>query len=126
MKNERNFYKCSICGNVVGLIERGGGELVCCGKAMTELIPNTTDGAREKHVPVLAYADGKLKVTVGSVPHPMLPEHHISWILVAQGGMTQRRKLDLNGPAEAEFLVEDGSITVYEYCNIHGLWASEM
>ena len=31
------FLKCSICGNIVGLIHDGGGELVCCGKPMQEI-----------------------------------------------------------------------------------------
>jgi desulfoferrodoxin-like iron-binding protein len=29
------IYKCDICGNVVEVKEAGGGELVCCQKAMT-------------------------------------------------------------------------------------------
>ena len=42
------FLKCSICGNIVGLIHDGGGELVCCGKPMQELVANTEDAAQEK------------------------------------------------------------------------------
>jgi len=34
VKNTGEIYKCSICGNVVEVKEVGGGELVCCQKAM--------------------------------------------------------------------------------------------
>jgi desulfoferrodoxin-like iron-binding protein len=27
-------YRCEICGNVVEVLEEGGGQLVCCGEAM--------------------------------------------------------------------------------------------
>ncbi|HLB25381.1 MAG TPA: desulfoferrodoxin FeS4 iron-binding domain-containing protein [Nitrospirota bacterium] len=30
-------YKCSICGNVVKVLEAGDGELVCCGEPMKKL-----------------------------------------------------------------------------------------
>jgi len=126
MGNERSFYKCSICGNIVGLIERGGGELTCCGKAMTELIPNTQDAAQEKHVPVGVFEDGKLKVTVGSTLHPMMEKHHIAWILVAHGNQTKRVSLDPLGSPSAEFCVSEGPVTIYEYCNIHGLWKADV
>jgi len=126
MGNERNFFKCSICGNIVGLIENGGGQLVCCGKPMDALVPNTVDAALEKHVPVAVFEDGKLKVTVGSVPHPMTAEHHIAWILVAKGDLTERMTLDPTGSPTAEFCVGEGPVTVYEYCNIHGLWKADI
>ena len=124
-KNPRHFLKCEICGNIVGVIEASGPKLVCCGREMKELTANTVDAAKEKHVPVAEKEGNVLTVDVGSVPHPMLEEHHISWITVAQGKHTQRAVLDHTGDPKAVFLVEDGEITLYEYCNIHGLWASE-
>lgn len=126
MKNERTFYKCSICGNLVGVIEDGGGKMVCCNKDMEKLIANTTDGAKEKHVPVATFENGILKVDVGSVPHPMTEEHHISWIMVAQGKTTQRACLDITDKPSAEFCTKEGPVTVYEYCNLHGLWVNEI
>lgn len=125
MGNERSFYKCSTCGNIVGLIENGGGQLVCCGKPMDKLVPNTQDAALEKHVPVATFENGKLKVAVGSVLHPMTEEHHIAWIMVAKGDLTERVALDPLGSPTAEFCVGEGPITVYEYCNIHGLWKAD-
>lgn len=126
MKNERKFFICPACGNIVGLIEDGGGTLVCCGQEMEQLMPNTVDASQEKHVPVAKRQNGKLFVEVGSVPHPMIAEHHIAWIAVAQGGATQRVTLDKTGQPKAEFCVGDGALAVYAYCNIHGLWVAEL
>jgi superoxide reductase len=41
---------------------------------------NTTDGATEKHVPVIEKVAGGIKVAVGSVAHPMEEKHYIEWI----------------------------------------------
>ena len=127
MKNNRLFLKCAICGNLIGMIEDTNTPLHCCGKEMTQLIPNTTDGAREKHIPVAVRKDSGIEVRVGSVPHPMLKEHHISWIALAGEGWTQRVSLENADQAIAFFKTDDdGKISVYEYCNLHGLWASEL
>jgi len=122
MSVTRAFYRCNICGNLVELINDGGGELVCCGQPMVLLEPNTTDGATEKHVPVAVREGSKIHVTVGSVAHPMTDAHYIQWISVAQGSRTQRVALEPGQAPEADFTVEDGPLTIYEYCNLHGLW----
>ena len=119
------FYKCPVCGNLHVSVIDGGGVPVCCGKEMIELKANETDGAREKHVPVVTRAEegcGVL-VEVGSVPHPMLPEHHISFIYLETENGGQLRRLDPSKPAVAEFCdCKDRVVAVYEYCNLHGLW----
>lgn len=125
MENQRKFLKCDHCGNMVGVIEDSGVKIVCCGEPMTELAANTTDAAQEKHVPAATREDGRLKVTVGSTAHPMLEEHHITWIAIAQGENTQREILDKTGSPTAEFCVEEGPVRVYAYCNLHGLWTAE-
>jgi superoxide reductase len=118
------FYRCEVCGNIVALVTDGGGTLVCCGQDMTELIANTTDGAKEKHVPVVSVDDGKVKVQVGSTLHPMLPEHHIEWIALVTDNSIKLKYLSLDEEPKAEFCeVESG--TVYEYCNLHGLWKTD-
>ena len=71
------FYRCEVCGNMVALLKIGGGTLTCCGQAMTKLEPNTTDASKEKHVPVITRENGKIKVSIGSVLHPMTLEHYI-------------------------------------------------
>jgi superoxide reductase len=115
-------YKCSVCGNQVEVIGAGDGTLVCCNKPIELFVENTTDAAQEKHVPVVQPVDGGVKVTVGSVPHPMLKEHWIEWIEVIAGGTTYRQFLSPGDPPEAVFPVENGALVVRAFCNLHGLW----
>lgn len=118
------FYRCELCGNMVALIKEGGGTLTCCGQEMTKLEANTTDAAQEKHVPVVTREGGKIKVSVGSVLHPMLPEHHIEWIALVTDDKVEITYLKPGMEPKAEFS-EVASGTVYEYCNLHGLWKAE-
>ncbi|HPQ66609.1 MAG TPA: desulfoferrodoxin, partial [bacterium] len=83
MTARMQVYKCEICGNIVEVIHAGGGQLVCCGEPMSLQRENTTDGAREKHVPVIERTDDGVVVTVGSVPHPMEDKHYIEWIEIS-------------------------------------------
>lgn len=120
------FYRCRHCGNVIIKFVDSGVPVVCCGEQMEELIPNTVDASNEKHVPVVKMAEnGKIKVEVGSIPHPMTPEHHIVFIYVEMenGGI----RIDLKKEPEAEICACNGKVTaVYEYCNLHGLWKTEI
>ena len=127
MKNERMFLKCGICGNIVGMVHDAGVTPVCCGKPMTLLKPNTVDAAQEKHIPVGEIDGNKLTVTVGSLTHPMSEEHHIAWIAIAQDSHTQRIALDHTGEPKAIFLIDPAKpVTIFEYCNLHGLWATDL
>ena len=100
---------------------------MCCGQPMTELVPGTTYGAAEKHVPAVTVDGNKVSVAVGSVEHPMLEEHYIEWIAVETANGVQRKALKPGEKPAAEFVLADGeSVTaVYEYCNLHGLWKAE-
>ncbi len=118
-------YKCSVCGNIVEVIGAGAGRLVCCGKSMELLAENTTDAAREKHVPVVEKVDGGVKVAVGSVAHPMADDHYIEWIEVIAGGKSYRQFLKPGDAPEAEFPIEAEQITARALCNLHGLWKAE-
>jgi superoxide reductase len=91
MAKGRKVYKCSVCGNIVELLHDGGGELVCCGQPMEQLVENTVDAAKEKHVPVIEKADGGVKVKVGAVPHPMEEKHYIQWIEIIADGKSYRQ-----------------------------------
>ena len=120
------FYVCPHCGNVIQKLVDSKVPVVCCGVPMKELVPNTVDASNEKHVPVVTRIDdGHIKVEVGSVAHPMLPEHHISFIYVetAVGGI----RADLKDTPVAEFCCCNvAPVAVYEYCNLHGLWKKEL
>ncbi|MCE5284273.1 MAG: desulfoferrodoxin [Pelosinus sp.] len=121
MKEDIKFFRCSVCGNIVGQIKNGGGQLVCCGKSMEKLEANITDAAVEKHVPVAERKDGKLYVKVGSVEHPMTEAHYIEWIAVTDGTSTQRISLLPSDKPEAIFCDRE-NVEIYAYCNLHGLW----
>jgi superoxide reductase len=126
MKYERKFYRCAHCGNVISFVQDNGVSVICCGEKMQALEPNTTDGAQEKHVPAGVREGNQLRVTVGAVPHPMTAEHHIAWIAVIEKDRTTRVTLPPTGAPEAVFYVREEPVTVYEYCNLHGLWVTEL
>lgn len=118
------FYICKNCGNIVAMVKESGAPIMCCGQKMSEIVPGTTDAAVEKHVPVVEVKDGFVCVTVGSVAHPMLPEHYIEWIAVCTDNGNQRKKLNPGDEPKACFAIcEDEKVeAVYAYCNLHSLW----
>lgn len=120
------FYRCEICGKIVAIVKATGVETICCGQPMRELVPGTTDGALEKHVPVYTVADNMVTVKVGSVAHPMLEAHFIEWIALETENGNQRKVLKPGDRPEATFALVPGDKVknVYEYCNLHGLWKS--
>jgi superoxide reductase len=123
MTERLEVYKCDVCGNMVEVIHAGGGELVCCGQPMKIFKENTVDAAKEKHVPVIEKTADGVKVSVGSVAHPMEDKHYIEWIeLVDEKGKAYRQFLNPGETPEAVFCVEGESFTAREYCNLHGLW----
>lgn len=121
---EQKFYICKHCGNIVNLVKSAGVPVVCCGEPMHELIPGTVDAAVEKHVPEYEVKDNKVFVKIGSVEHPMLPEHYIQWIWLQTKMGNQLVHLSPEQKPEAVFALADGDEVeaVYEYCNLHGLW----
>ncbi|MGI6751181.1 MAG: desulfoferrodoxin family protein [Anaerovoracaceae bacterium] len=127
MKKDVKFFRCEHCGNIATLIEAAGPPLVCCGEEMKLLDANTSDGAGEKHVPVINVDGNKVKVVVSTVTHPMVEAHHIAWIYLLTEQGEQIKYLDHTGAPEAEFAILDGDkvIAAYEYCNLHSLWKAE-
>ena len=119
-------YKCPICGNIVEVLHVGGGKLVCCGKPMELMIEGTSDGALEKHVPVVEKQGNGYLVKVGAVPHPMTEEHYIEWIVVETKNQTYFQKLQSNQKPEATFMTQEPVVYAYAYCNLHSLWKKEM
>jgi superoxide reductase len=121
---EMKFYRCKHCGQIVAVVKATGVPLICCGEAMEEIVPGTTDAAVEKHVPVYSVDGTKVTVTVGSVEHPMQPEHYIEWIALKTASGNQRKALKPGDKPEAVFAIVDGDSVeaVYAYCNLHSLW----
>ena len=98
----------------------------CCGARMSELKPNTVDADTEKHLPVVtAVDDHNIEVKIGSVPHPMTTEHNIGFIyvLTTTGGLV----VPLDAEPRAVISVElQKVLEVYAYCNLHGLWMTQL
>lgn len=125
MTKQRQVYKCELCGNIIEVLHTGEGELVCCGQPMTHLVENSVDAAKEKHVPVIDVQGDTVRVSVGSVPHPMEDKHFIQWIELMTAVDTCRRYLNPGEKSEATFCHPgDGALTARAYCNLHGLWKS--
>ena len=118
------FFRCEHCGNIIDFVKASGVPVVCCGEKMKELVPNTSEGAHEKHVPVVTVEGNKVTVRVGSVDHPMLPEHFIEWIALETCCGFYRRSLKPGDAPVAEFYLKEGETVkeTYAYCNLHGLW----
>jgi superoxide reductase len=95
---------------------------VCCDEPMVLQTENTVDAAKEKHVPVIEKVEGGYKVKIGSVAHPMTPEHYIEWIELLADGQAYRQFLNPGGAPEATFRIAAKSVSAREYCNLHGLW----
>ena len=127
MSIEVKFYICKHCGNIVGLIHNAGVPLVCCGEKMSELVPNTTEAATEKHLPVVEMDGNIVKVSVGSVEHPSTEEHYIAWVYLETAHGGQRKAIKPGDKPEVSFALQDDElIAVYAYCNLHGLWKTEI
>jgi superoxide reductase len=124
MAEKYGIYKCGKCGNITQVLHAEKPPVMCCGDAMSRIVANTVDAAKEKHVPVVEKIEGGYLVKVGSVAHPMTEEHLIQWIeLVAEDGTSiQRKFLDVSSAPEATFYTNADKVTAREYCNLHGLW----
>ena len=121
---EMKFYRCSHCGQIIAIVKETGVPVICCGEPMTEVIPGTTDASLEKHVPVFTVEKNKVHVSVGSVEHPMVPEHYIEWVAIQTKLGNQRKQLSPGDEPKACFSICDGDEVeaAYAYCNLHSLW----
>ena len=125
--SDKKFYVCERCGNVIGKIHDSGVSVVCCGQKMTLLEAGVVEASREKHIPVVELSDNLVKVTVGSLEHPMLAEHSILWVYLETDKGGQRKALEVGAAPTVSFaLCDEKPIAVYAYCNLHGLWKAEI
>lgn len=124
---ELKFYRCKHCGKIIAIVNDTKVPTICCGEAMEELIPGTTDAAVEKHMPVITKNGNIIEVKVGSVEHPMAPEHYIEWIALRTKQGNQRKILKPGDAPVATFALVDGDevIEAFAYCNLHSLWVSK-
>jgi len=127
VRKENKFHICDKCGNIIRMVVDSGIPVVCCGKTMRELVPNTVEASHEKHIPEIDFARNILRVKVGNVSHPMESEHSIEWVYVVTSEGEQYKRLRLDKDPETEFALVNGDkpIKVFAYCNLHGLWGVE-
>ncbi|MDO4270653.1 MAG: desulfoferrodoxin family protein [Eubacteriales bacterium] len=125
---ELKVFKCMHCGNIIEMVEDHGVPVYCCGEPMKEFKAGETDGAQEKHVPVVEVDGDTVRANVGEVTHPMSEEHHISFIWLVTDKGIYRRALPHTGAPEASFRVaaDETPEAVYEFCNLHGLWRTKI
>ncbi len=121
------FYKCNGCGKIAVLFRESKCPTKCCGEPMEEIIPGTVDAAREKHIPVIEKDGACVKVSVGSVAHPMLDAHYIEWIILETSQGYQKKDLKPGDAPVACFALTEGEevVAAYESCNLHGIWKAE-
>ena len=121
------FYICNHCGNVVEKVSDRGVPVVCCGEKMEELVPNTVEASGEKHIPAVTLGDGFVEVNVGSVDHPMADVHWIQWVQLVTDKGSYRKALNPGEAPKVYFLLAgEKPLAVYAYCNLHGLWKTEL
>ena len=126
MKNTK-FYVCPHCGNLVEMVNDAGVNPVCCGQKMNQLVPNTVEGSGEKHIPAVTVSDGIVEVNVGSVDHPMVDVHWIEWVQLVTDKGSYRKALNPGEAPNVKFLLNNEKpVAVYAYCNLHGLWKTEL
>lgn len=124
---EQKFFKCEICGNLVGMLNNGKTPMVCCGEVMKELVANSVEAAHEKHIPKVEKRERLVHVEVGSILHPSLPEHHIEFIYLQTSNGGQRKCIEIGNEPKAMFMALEGEpLEVYAYCNLHGLWKTDI
>ncbi len=125
MTELNQIQRCNICGNITEVLHSGVGELVCCNQPMEQLKAHKVDEGFEKHVPVIEENKEGFLVKVGSIPHPMEDNHHITFIELLADGQVYRKHLKPGSKPEALFCLKASSVSAREYCNIHGLWSSK-
>ncbi len=124
---EKKFFRCKHCGNLVEVIHASGVSIVCCGEEMELLVPNVTEAAGEKHLPVVNVEGDIMQVNIGEVNHPMVDVHYIEWVYLETTNGCQRKHLKPGDSPSVTFDIgDDKPIAVYAYCNIHGLWKTEI
>ena len=106
------------------MIKDKGVPIECCGEDMQEIIPGTSEGAHEKHIPVYNIKGETVDVSVGETEHPMTPEHYIDWVCLETEEGVQFKNLTPDMAPHVFFSISKGDSVkaVYAFCNQHSLW----
>ena len=121
------FYICPVCRNTVEMVYDTDIALFCCGEKMVELIPNTVEASGDKHIPVATVKGNVVEVNVGVADHPMAEVHWIQWVqLITEKGSYRKTRNPGEEPHVTFHLNGEKAVAVYAYCNLHGLWKTEL
>jgi len=134
MTNQKQIYKCNICGNIIEVLHSGVGELVCCGQPMELISSKTEDEGAEKHLPVIEelppnLCQGKdgFRIKIGEQEHPMEENHYIEWIEInTVDGKSGKKFLKPGEKPESNFYTRMEVTFIRAYCNVHGLWETKI
>ena len=119
------FYECATCGNIVLFENFSGNVPTCCGSEMEPMVPGTSNGDKEKHVPSCLTEERKIKVCVGEELHPSTANHYIEWISLETNRGYYKKSIPVGCPPKVCFHLgkDEYPVAVYAFCNLHGLWA---
>ncbi len=122
------LFRCAHCGNTIAFVKESGVPVICCGEPMQEILPGVVDASHEKHVPVAHVDGGLVTIEVGSAVHPMEEKHFIEWIVLESKKGRQRKTLQPGDAPQAAFMLtaDDAPVAVYAFCNLHGLWKTDI
>lgn len=125
---EFKMLRCKVCGKIIGFFKETPVPTICCGQPMEVIKANSTDGAFEKHVPVVSINKDVVHVEIGSTIHPMLENHYIEFVILQTDKGYQRKDLKPGDQPILDFkiLENEKPLRVFEYCNLHGLWVKEL
>lgn len=127
MERKSNFFICDKCKNLVNMITCSGERISCCGAEMKNMEPEYTDEGAGKHQPVVKRRGDIISVNVGSESHPMTERHAISWVALVTNKGTHRKFLVPGEEPVVTFAITDElPVAVYSYCNLHGLWKTQI
>lgn len=96
--------------------------------SLEPLIENTSEGVKEKHLPLVNQVDATIHVSVGEIMHPMEEEHYITTVFLETNRGIHSATLLPGQQPNVSFTLSKSEkpIAVYEYCNLHGLWKQEI
>ena len=124
---DKEFFICEFCGNIVTKINDSNVPLFCCNKPITKLEVGSIEASHEKHIPVVNISNNKIIITIGEIEHPMIEEHSILWIMLITNEGEYLKYLNVGNKPIVEFIINDERpLSVYAYCNLHGLWKKDI
>lgn len=117
------FFKCPKCEKI--FFSDSTGEDCFHGENLEKIIANSSNASAAKHTPSVHIEDECVIVFIGEEEHPMTKDHKIDWVAAEYKDSYIRYNLHENEKPEVYFDYEEG-MTIYVYCNQHGLWSKKI